>query len=159
MLAQAFPSFSASEKQLETTTKKLPRTGKYLPHSGCKMLLKIRKWLTVAGAFMFVLSVTYTAVTIDANLKKEAVKKFNNRQKELNQVKGGVNDPDGGGGLVAIGSSITITTAATTGPATPVRSTQPLPPIKVTGDHFHNNFGKLRSNISCFHDFLLITNI
>jgi hypothetical protein len=54
------------------------------------MLIKIRKWVTIAGAFLFVLSVTYTAFTIDSNLKKEAIKKLNQRRKE-NEPKSSVN--------------------------------------------------------------------
>ena len=47
------------------------------------MLLKVRRCVTIGGAFLFILSVTYTAVTIDASLKKDAIKKLNLRKKDL----------------------------------------------------------------------------
>ncbi len=54
----------------------------FTPFDVVTMLIKIRKWVTITGAFLFVVSVTYTAFTIDSNLKKEAIKKLNQRRKE-----------------------------------------------------------------------------
>ena len=51
------------------------------------MLLKVRRCVTIGGAFLFVLSVTYTAITIDASLKKDAIKKLNLRKKEFEDPK------------------------------------------------------------------------
>jgi hypothetical protein len=51
------------------------------------MFLKVRKCVTILCAFLFILSVTYTAITIDASLKKEAIKKLNSRKKELEDSK------------------------------------------------------------------------
>jgi hypothetical protein len=43
--------------------------------TGVTMLIKLRRWLTAVGAFLFVMSVAYTAFTIDTSLKREALKK------------------------------------------------------------------------------------
>jgi hypothetical protein len=86
------------------------------------MLIKIRKWLTVSGAFLFVLSVTYTAFTIDANLKKEAIKKLNSRKKDLEQIKVDVET----------GSPPSAPSTTTTTP-TALKNSETIPSVQMTG--------------------------
>jgi hypothetical protein len=89
------------------------------------MLIKIRKWLTVSGAFLFVLSVTYTAFTIDANLKKEAIKKLNSRKKDLEQIKVDVET----------GSPPSAPSTTTTTP-TALKNSETIPSVQMTGKRY-----------------------
>lgn len=136
MLGSSFPEkklrqFSAREKK----NRKTEKNGLREPGTKTEtMLLKIRKWLTIAGAFMFIVSVTYTAFTIDSSLKSEALKKFKTRKKEMELVKPASKSSPSSSSSGSTATKLTAAAAApTTAPPHSDKASEALPKIKVTG--------------------------